>query len=215
LAAPSRQSCAAQRVDAILKRMATPKIYTKSGDKGQTSLVDGTRVPKSHLRLETYGTVDELNSFVGLLRSEITREDRLKDLKEIQYLWNIQNLLFNLGSRLACADPQMRDQLPGLGQSAIETIEKNIDHLTQSLTPLRNFILPGGSPPASLAHVCRSVCRRAERITYALHESEPQPEDILIYLNRLSDYFFTLARWLSLKTGSEDQLWSKDERGDI
>src|SRR5690606_17287751 len=134
-----------------------------------TSLVDGTRVPKSHLRLETYGTVDELNSFVGLLRSEIARDDRLKNLNEIRFLQSLQNLLFNVGSRLACADPEMREKLPGLGDKAIEDIEKNIDLLTGELAPLRNFILPGGSPSASLAHVCRSVCRRGERITYTLN----------------------------------------------
>ena len=193
----------------------TPRIYTKTGDKGRTSLVGGTKVPKTDPRLESYGTVDELNSFLGLLRSEIQTDPRLMTLQEPRFLETLQNLLFNMGSHLACEDPELRKSLPTISSTSVQMVEAQIDALTSELTPLKSFILPGGTTPTALAHVCRSVCRRAERATCHLaEEATPDPE-ILILLNRLSDYFFVLARWLSLKAGAPDQVWTKDPDGNL
>ncbi len=195
--------------------MATPRIYTKTGDKGRTSLVGGTKVSKTDPRLESYGTVDELNSFVGLLRSEIQKQPALAELKEPLFLESLQNLLFNMGSHLACESEELRSSLPGISAHAVEGVEKQIDALHAELAPLRSFILPGGTTPAALAHVCRSVCRRAERASCQLeNESAPDPQ-ILILLNRLSDYFFVLARWLCLKEEVPEQLWTKDPDGHL
>lgn len=187
------------------------KIYTKTGDQGKTRLVDGRECSKSSLRVETYGAVDELNSFLGLVISEIQSKNLLlPDLKKD--LLQIQNQLFTVGSHLACEADQVRKNLPVLNPEWIPQIEKSIDAMTSSLKPLKNFILPGGDPVAAYLHVSRTIARRAERmVVRLLEESGPQAEIelSLIYLNRLSDHLFTAARYANHTLGREDQIWQK------
>jgi len=166
------------------------KIYTKTGDKGFTSLIGGTRVPKHHLRIDSYGTVDELNSYVGLIRDqEISNHD-----KEI--LKQIQDRLFTIGSSLAADPEKSRMVIPDLNAKDIELLEKEMDQMNETLPELKHFILPGGSNMISYCHIARCVCRRAERLTVHLAEESKVDEKVNIYLNRLSDYLFTLARKL-------------------
>lgn len=185
-------------------------IYTRTGDQGTTKLVDGTEVAKHSIRVDAYGTVDELNSQIGLARSWIQDCDPLQ-------IWDkqleaIQCDLFNLGSLLACESIEMLQYLPQVKSEHILKIEHWIDELTQELPPLKNFILPTGHPIASQFHIIRTVCRRAERkvseisAERSLNEFEKAG---LIYLNRLSDLFFTLARSTNLKTKTPEVLWSK------
>jgi len=164
------------------------KIYTKTGDKGVTSLIGGTRVAKYHIRIESYGTVDELNSYIGLIADQdIAQRD--KDV-----LKQIQDRLFTIGSSLA-ADPEKSKMIiPDLHLADIELLEKEMDMANEKLPELRHFILPGGSNTISYCHIARCVCRRAERITVQLAEESFVDEKVNIYLNRLSDYLFTLAR---------------------
>jgi cob(I)alamin adenosyltransferase len=176
------------------------KIYTKTGDKGETSLIGGDRVKKSHNRLHAYGTVDELNSYVGLLRDNIKIENIRTELLEIQ------DRLFTLGSQLAAtSDSKMK--LPILNKSDIETLEKSIDSMNESLPEMRSFVLPGGHQAVSLCHVARTICRRAERWTTALNPEEINDELIVSYLNRLSDYFFVLSRYMSKILNVNENLW--------
>ncbi len=179
------------------------KIYTKTGDKGKTSLIGGTRVPKHHERIEAYGTVDELNSFVGLLRDHLDADnpDRI-------VLLQIQETLFRLESHLA-EDPEgvKTRSMPEITASDIELLEKEIDRMNEDLPELHHFILPGGHPLVSYAHVARTVCRRAERICTRLNENHEVDEADIKYLNRLSDYFFVLGRSLSMRTGAPEILW--------
>ena len=181
------------------------KIYTKTGDKGTTSLVGGSRVAKDDPRLEAYGTVDELNSFIGLLSDTDGVSDPLKtELK------HIQNTLFNLGSQLASLPEDIEKyRIPVVTQADIEALETSIDRMQESLVPLKKFILPGGHPSVSLAHVARSVCRRAERRTVTLchAESEAGLDTALRYLNRLSDYLFVAARSLAHEQGIPERFW--------
>jgi len=172
------------------------KIYTKTGDKGLTSLIGGTRVPKHHLRIESYGTVDELNSHIGLIRDQdISQHD-----KEI--LKHIQDRLFTIGSSLA-ADPEKSKMIiPDLHLADIELLENEMDSIDVQLPPLKHFILPGGSNTISFCHIARCVCRRAERLTVHLAEESTVDEKVNIYLNRLSDYLFILAR----KVGNERKI---------
>ena len=164
------------------------KIYTKTGDKGFTSLIGGTRVAKHHLRIESYGTVDELNSYIGLIRDQ----DIAVHDKEV--LKQIQDRLFTIGSLLA-ADPERSKMLiPDLHMTDVELLEQEIDNMNEDLPELRHFILPGGSNTISFCHIARCICRRAERITVHLAEESTVDEKVNIYLNRLSDYLFTLAR---------------------
>lgn len=187
------------------------KIYTKTGDKGKTRLVDGRECSKASLRVETYGAVDELNSFLGLALSSMKDQNSLQELK-IE-LKNIQNQLFTLGSHLACESETTRQHLPALNAAWVENLEKSIDTMTAQLTPLKNFILPGGDISASHLHISRTVARRAERmVVRLLEEIEGEQKEIhlsLIYLNRLSDYLFTAARFSNHKLGHADQLWEK------
>jgi cob(I)alamin adenosyltransferase len=195
----------------------SPKIYTRTGDKGKTSLIGGARVSKSHVRLETYGTLDELNSVIGLLRHEVEDElNRLapegESLSRIEgLLTEIQVDLFNVGSQLACEDATLRTQLPTVSAAHIQDLEKAMDEFSADLAPLKNFILPGGSRSASIAHLARTVCRRAERSCVLLSESEDvAPEDfggVIVYVNRLSDFFFVLARHLNRLLEREETLW--------
>jgi len=164
------------------------KIYTKTGDKGKTSLLSGKRVPKNHPRIEAYGTVDELNSFIGLLRAyDINDGDKL-------VLGRIQNLLFTMGSNLAMEEKNPDFGLPEINTHDIEQLEKEMDRMDEILPKLNAFIIPGGDKAVALSHVCRSICRRAERLCIELFENEPVDDLIIIYLNRLSDYFFMLGR---------------------
>ncbi|MBK7940086.1 MAG: cob(I)yrinic acid a,c-diamide adenosyltransferase [Lewinellaceae bacterium] len=156
------------------------RIYTKTGDLGETALFGGRRVLKSHLRVDAYGTVDELNSFIGWLRDSAGAHRVRDGLSEIQHR------LFTVGAHLA-SDPEKKPPTPDLSAGDIEWLEKEIDQMDQGLPPLKNFILPGGHPTVSVCHVCRTVCRRAERLVVALHENDPVDPLVLQYLNRLSD----------------------------
>lgn len=176
------------------------KIYTKKGDKGKTSLIGGDRVKKSHERLHAYGTVDELNSFTGLLRDNIDDETIRAELIEIQ------DRLFTLGSQLA-ATPDSKMKLPSLMVSDIESLENAIDTMSESLPEMRSFVLPGGNEIVSLCHVCRTICRRAERWTIAIDETENINALIPAYLNRLSDYFFILSRYMSKILNVSENPW--------
>lgn len=177
------------------------KIYTKTGDIGETSLFGGKRVTKNELRIEAYGTVDELNSWIGLLR-DIQTDNEVRDL-----LKQIQDRLFTLGAELA-ADPDRKNlKKPDLQEGDIELLEKAIDKMDGCLEPLKNFILPGGHKYVSYCHIARTVCRRAERLTVALHQVAPIDPLIIKYLNRLSDYLFTLARKMARDLGAEEVMW--------
>lgn len=178
--------------------MGKSTIYTKTGDKGKTSLVGGSRVDKTHIRLDAYGTVDELNSFVGLLVCGLM-DTELKD-----FLLYIQNKLFVVGSYLATeADANTEKSAVIITESDIDALETMMDKMDAELPKLTRFILPGGSESAARAHICRTVCRRAERNVYRVADEYPIHEMILIFLNRLSDFFFLTARFESQKTGKE------------
>ena|ERR1700740_3428963 len=177
------------------------KIYTKTGDKGQTSLIGGTRLPKHHIRIEAYGTVDELNSFVGLVRDSIS-EKELFDL-----LIEIQDRLFTIGSLLAADPEKNKMQLPQLNESDIVLLEKAIDKMNETLPEMKSFVLPGGHPTVSYCHIARCVCRRAERATLKLSENEKVDELIYKYLNRLSDYLFVLSRKLTHDLKANEIPW--------
>lgn len=166
------------------------KIYTKTGDKGLTSLIGGTRVPKYDLRIESYGTVDELNSYIGMIRDHDI-DPSYKDL-----LKEIQDRLFTIGAALASDPEKSKMKIPDLHISDIETLEKEMDKMNDVLPDLKHFILPGGSQVVSFCHISRCVCRRAERITVHLAEDSFVDEKVVIYLNRLSDFLFVLARKL-------------------
>ena len=179
------------------------KIYTKAGDQGKTSLIGGTRVPKSHIRIETYGTVDELNSFIGLLNDLVVDTKINTDLKEIQ------DRLFTVGSSLAC-DPEKDSALkiPDLKEEDIAGLESAMDAMNEVLAPMKSFIIPGGHQAISTAHVARCVCRRAERWCVNMQEEDLFVETLVIkYLNRLSDYLFTLARYIGHLNGVADIPW--------
>lgn len=179
------------------------KIYTKTGDKGKTTLLGGTKVPKNNLRIEAYGTVDELNSFVGVL-SDYLQIDQGKFLDCLFQLNIIQNDLFKIGSILS-KDP-LKDlgfDLPSINEEDINKLEKWIDTMDTQLPELKNFILPGGHIAISSSHVCRTVCRRAERLCV----TESIPQEVLIYLNRLSDYFFMVGRMISHKLNIPEKIW--------
>jgi cob(I)alamin adenosyltransferase len=182
------------------------KIYTKTGDKGRTSLLGGKKVEKSHKRIEAYGSVDELNSFIGLLKDQEAVEMRLK-----QQLYWIQETLFSLGSILAAESDFKGFELPKITSVEITQLEQWIDHYDHQLPELKNFILPGGHQAISFCHVCRTVCRRAERATHALSLEESIEENIIPFLNRLSDYFFILARKISLDLNVPETPWVPGE----
>lgn len=183
------------------------KIYTKGGDKGETGLFGGERVSKNSPRIEAYGTIDELNSFIGLAVTEVKSED-LKNL-----LLVVQNQLFTLGSDLATPlnEKNKKYDIPRVTEKFFEEIEKQIDKFDALLEPLQNFILPGGTKSASLLNICRTVCRKAERRVVALHASEQTGVNIIIFLNRLSDLFFVLARYENMISGIPDTIWKPDK----
>ena len=177
------------------------KIYTKTGDQGQTSLIGGTRVPKHHLRIEAYGTVDELNSWIGLLR------DQSIDDHSITTLLEIQDRLFTIGSVLASDPEKSRMKLPELLKSDVDLLEKEIDHMETALHELKSFILPGGHPVVSYTHIARCVCRRCERLVTHLNEENPVNELVAVYLNRLSDYLFVLSRFIAQQLNVAETPW--------
>ena len=184
------------------------KIYTKTGDKGTTALFGGTRVPKHHIRIDSYGTVDELNSHIGLIRDQ--------DIDELskQVLVTIQDKLFTVGAVLA-TDPEKamlksgkkRLNIPTIADEDIELLENEMDRMNEALPPMTHFVLPGGHQTVSFCHIARCVCRRAERLATALYELEPFEGTTLQYLNRLSDYLFVLARKLSHDLKADEIKW--------
>lgn len=178
------------------------KVYTKKGDAGQTSLLGGTRVPKHHLRIEAYGTVDELNAWMGMLKDQPVASPYADFLKQIQ------DTLFTLGSHLA-ADPEAnRMQLPAVTPEDVALLEQSIDKMEEGLPTLQNFVLPGGHPANSIAHVARCVCRRAERLAVHLHEQAPVDPILLQYLNRLSDWLFVFSREMTRRSGADEVPWT-------
>lgn len=201
-------------------------LYTKTGDKGTTRLVDGSTVDKFDPRVEAYGAVDELNSHLGEVRSRLTAVVSLRELDPV--FAQIQNALFNIGSRLACADVSVREKLPEVSAKHVSFLENEIDRLDAELPPLKNFILPAGSPAACALQIARTVCRRAERRVAELASEAKRPDRDgtetvaatatatdtdaslpLVYLNRLSDLLFAAARYSNLKTQVADVTWSK------
>lgn len=179
------------------------RIYTKTGDKGTTSLIGGTKVPKNDLRIETYGTVDELNSWIGMVNDQLNDGAFRTELKEIQ------DRLFTIGSALATDEEKdSKMKLPDLHEGDIRFLEERIDAMTAVLPPMKSFLLPGGHTTVSSLHIARCVCRRAERLAVNMREHGLFVEEkLLIYLNRLSDYLFTLARYAAQKLGVEEIPW--------
>ena len=177
------------------------KIYTKTGDQGTTSLFGGKRVSKADQRMDTYGTVDELNSWIGVLRDQVVNSSR----KEI--LLAIQDRLFTIGSMLATEPGNTRVKIPSLTEEDILLLENKIDSMETGLLPMRSFVLPGGHPSVSFGHVARTVCRRAERLVIGLHEAEPVDPLVIKYLNRLSDYLFVLTRQMTQDLRAEESPW--------
>jgi cob(I)alamin adenosyltransferase len=177
------------------------KIYTKTGDKGLTSLIGGTRVPKYHLRIESYGTVDELNSYIGLIRCQDLEEHVKFILKEIQ------DRLFTIGATLAADPEKSRMKMPDLITTDIELLEKEMDAMNEDLPALTHFVLPGGNTTVSYCHIARCICRRAERLTVHLASESHVEENIVIYLNRLSDYLFVLSRRVNFSASEAENIW--------
>lgn len=190
-------------------RLALNRIYTRTGDKGQTRLVGGHSVPKDHLRIESYGTVDELNAFIGMARTTAeelaSRSERLRSFAGI--LKRVQHELFNLGSILATLPDDVGPQQPRPTSADIQQLEREIDSANDELQALRSFVLPGGSRLEAELHVCRTVCRRAERLLVSLAREESVSEESLQYLNRLSDALFVWSRWVNNVLGAIETLW--------
>lgn len=177
------------------------KIYTKTGDKGTTALLGGTRVPKSHDRIEAYGTVDELNSYLGLVADQEINTGRKETLREIQ------DRLFTIGSSLASDPEKSKVKIPDLLESDVTMLEEQIDGMNNELPEMRSFILPGGHPAVSTCHIARCVCRRAERLAINLSQNEFVAELVIKYLNRLSDYLFVLARKMAQDLDADEIPW--------
>jgi len=177
------------------------KIYTKKGDTGTTQLIGGTRVPKNNIRIESYGTVDELNSFIGLVR------DNLKDEETRTLIKGIQDRLFTIGSSLASDPVKSKMIIPILKEEDILQLENEMDRMNEGLPELKSFLLPGGHPANSICHIARTVCRRAERTVVNLSEHDSVDPLIIKYLNRLSDYLFVLSRKISKDFGAEEIQW--------
>lgn len=180
------------------------KIYTKTGDKGKTALIGGTKVPKSDLRIDAYGTVDELNSYIGLVSDYLINfPDTISLLREIQ------DRLFTIGASLAC-DPEKdtKMRIPDLHAEDVTLLEASIDKMNEELPEMKSFILPGGHVAVSTGHIARCVCRRAERLCVGLQEQQQFIEPLVLqYLNRLSDYLFVLSRWIGHKFQVEEIPW--------
>ncbi|HWY46449.1 MAG TPA: cob(I)yrinic acid a,c-diamide adenosyltransferase [Bryobacteraceae bacterium] len=188
-------------------RLALNRIYTKTGDKGETHLAGGQRVAKDSLRIECYGTVDELNAFVGM--AYISSEERIPELAAI--LRRVQHELFNLGSILATLPKDVHPKQARITGGEIEQLEKEIDRMNAELSPLRSFVLPGGSRLNTELHACRTICRRAERLAVSLARDEETPAEAVQYLNRLSDAFFVWSRWANHVLGVPEVLWEPNK----
>ena len=190
--------------------MRIDRVYTKGGDKGETSLIGGERVSKADPRLECYGTIDELNAVVGLVVEALAASQAGSHLTPI--LRRVQNELFNLGCELATPDPERRAKLPRIEARHVEALERDIDAVNDDLPPLTSFVLPGGGWASAYFHLARTVCRRAERIVVGMGEAEDIGGDMPVqYLNRLSDALFVWGRWSALKDGKPEPTW--DSRG--
>jgi len=187
------------------------RVYTRTGDKGQTALVGGKRVAKDSPRIESYGTIDELNSIVGLARAfnseKLGQAEAHRYLDEV--LAKIQDELFDLGSELATPEDAAYEGMYRVGAAEVKRIEETIDHCQKDLAPLKSFILPGGGKGGAFLHQCRTVCRRAERDLLRLSRKEELSEWPIKYVNRLSDLFFVLARWIAKHGGEEEVLWQR------
>jgi cob(I)alamin adenosyltransferase len=188
-------------------RIALNRIYTKTGDQGQTGLAGGQRVAKDSLRIECYGTVDELNAFVGM--SGVSADDSVPELAAI--LRRVQHELFNLGSILATQPQDVHPKQARITAAEIEQLEKEIDRMNADLPPLRSFVLPGGSRLNTELHACRTICRRAERIAVSLAREEEIPPETIQYLNRLSDAFFVWSRFANHVLGVPEVLWEPNQ----
>jgi cob(I)alamin adenosyltransferase len=190
-------------------RLAINRVYTRRGDAGETSLVGGQRLQKDDLRIEAYGTIDELNSFIGLAReSTIELSSQAQALGELAgILRRVQHELFNAGSVLATLPEDLHPRQPRVTGAETDRLEREIDRMNEHLEPLRSFVLPGGSRLNAELHICRTVCRRAERICVTLSRKETVDGDIVKYLNRLSDALFVWSRWVSRQLGEAENLW--------
>ncbi len=178
------------------------KIYTRTGDEGQTSLLGGTRVLKSNHRIDAYGTIDELNSHIGLVRDQLVNASRKALLKAIQ------DQLFTIGSLLAADPTKSNIKLPSLHENDVLALEDEVDQMEKGLPVMKHFILPGGHQAVSFCHIARCVCRRAERKVIALGEIEPVEGIVIRYLNRLSDYLFVLSRQMAQELGADEIFWN-------
>jgi cob(I)alamin adenosyltransferase len=189
--------------------LAINRVYTRTGDQGTTRLVGGQRVPKSHLRIHTYGTVDELNAFVGAARQTIAElYPAHGDFKLMsRELLRVQHHLFNLGSVLATLPEDIGEQMPRITPEEVAHLERSIDEYNEHCPPLRSFVLPGGTRLNADLHICRTVCRRAERLVVALDLEEGLDGDTVAYLNRLSDAFFVWSRWAAIVAEVPEVLW--------
>ena len=187
------------------------RVYTRTGDKGNTALVGGKRVPKDSPRIEAYGTIDELNSIIGLARAfnaeKLSQGEAHCYIDEV--LAKIQDELFDLGSELATPEDAVYAGMYRVGAAEVKRLEETIDHCQKDLAPLQSFILPGGGKIGAFLHQCRTVCRRAEREILRLSRAEDLSEWPLKYVNRLSDLFFVLARWISKQLGEQEYLWQR------
>lgn len=186
--------------------MRIDRVYTKSGDKGETSLIGGDRVSKADPRLDCYGTVDEVNATLGLAR--VALESSAAGAHLLPILHRVQNELFNLGAELAAPDPDRRAKLPRIEARHVEGLERDIDAVNDDLPPLTSFVLPGGGPASAAFHLARTVCRRCERLVVALGQAEDIGGELPVqYLNRLSDALFVWGRWCALKDRQPEPLW--------
>jgi cob(I)alamin adenosyltransferase len=193
------------------------RIYTRTGDKGTTALVGGKRVPKESGRLEAYGTIDELNSIVGIVRTYLADyRERLGD----DFAWysemlrRIQNELFDVGSELATPPGAEYPEMHTMGEGEVKQLETEMDRMEQALEPLNSFTLPGGGVLNAFLHQARTVCRRAERVCWALKREEPIGDQLIIYVNRLSDHLFVQSRWIAKRLGEPEFLWDRGLRLD-
>lgn len=189
--------------------MRINRVYTKGGDKGETALIGGARVSKASLRIDCYGTVDELNAVLGLVRTRCDETPALAELAAI--VPRVQNELFNLGAQLAAPTPERRAKLPAIGARHVEALEREIDRLNDPLPELSSFVLPGGGWASAYLHLARTVCRRAERLVVALSDGDDVPEHAIEYLNRLSDALFVFGRHAAAATGQPEPLWQPDQ----
>lgn len=189
--------------------LALNRIYTRRGDTGQTRLAGGQRVSKDALRIEAYGTIDELNSFVGMARHSALDMAELEALAKI--LKRVQHELFNAGSILATMPEDVRPKQPRVTEEDVKQLEREIDAMNADLSKLTSFVLPGGTRLNTELHACRTICRRAERIVIRLSREEPVPPECIAYLNRLSDAFFVWSRWAVARAGADEVLWQPNE----